>query len=483
MATFVTSTGFNKKILTDIKSELEKEFKEEFGEDIDIDSNEVFGQIIGILAKREADLWDLAEEIYHSIDPNQASGKSLDSTVSLNAITRLPSTPTFSKETLIEGDEGTTVISGKLARQKNTTFDYSLDTDVTISKETASKGAISVSTVTAFNTYTVTINLTDYDYVAGGGDDELAILNGLKTLIEAGSWTGTPTVDTEEVILILEDLTVNFSFDITGDLEISEIWVKGDFTSIESGPNTLPANSLTEIQTPVSGWNNVNNPSAGITGRNSESDSELRIRRERSVIRGSATDVAIRASLLNETENVISAKVTSNRTLATDIEGRPPKSFECVVQGGLDADIANTIWVNMPSGIESYGNTTVVIADSQGVEQTINFSRPITTYIHVELSREKYPEEIYPTNGDELIKQAIVDWSLDTNNIDVGVDVIPQRLSIPIYSIPGIGEILILIDGTPNPGDVPSFSANSVVIDGRHIASFSIDRIAVQDLP
>ena len=52
----------------------------------------------------------------------------------------------------------------------------------------------------------------------------------------------------------------------------------------------------------------------------------------------------------------------------TDAEGRPPHSFECVIDGGTDADIAQVIWDNMANGIQPYGNTSEVIQDSQGEE-------------------------------------------------------------------------------------------------------------------
>ena len=49
--------------------------------------------------------------------------------------------------------------------------------------------------------------------------------------------------------------------------------------------------------------------------------------------------------------------------------GRPPKSFEAVVEGGSDQAVAQEIWLTKPAGIETYGNVNngngITILDSQ----------------------------------------------------------------------------------------------------------------------
>ena len=478
-AIFVTETGFNKKTLIEIKEELEDAFKLIFGDDIDLDPSGSFGQFIGLLSKREADLWDGAEEIYTSRNVNFATGISLDNILAENTITRLPATETQVNNVLLIGDEGTLIDTGKLARQENALLDYSLDSNVTITKTIARKGKISIDSVTIPSTYTVIIDSISYPYTTVGGNTEIDILNGLKALIDAGTWDGSTNVDTINLQLILEYIDTDFSFDISGDLLIDEIASGGNFTCTITGANTLPANTLNIIVTPVSGWDSVINPDSGITGNDIETDSEARIRRAQSLIRGYATDGAISSALFNNIEGVTYAKVFSNRTDFIDTEGRPPHSFESVVQGGDDNDVANEIWIRQSTGIQSYGNTTIIIIDSEGISQTIEFSRPESVYIHVEVTRTLYNEEIYPVNGDELIKEAIVNWSLDTNNINIGKDVIRQRLAIPIYTVPGIEDIIILIDGTPNPGDTPTYAAQNITINDRELAIFAIDRIEV----
>jgi uncharacterized phage protein gp47/JayE len=480
---WVSSTGFQKKTLTEIKVELETEFQNIFGSGIDLDPTGPIGQIIGLLSKREADLWDGAQEIYTSRNPQEASGTSLDFIASENGLTRLDATKTRVENVLLYGDEGTVLTAGRKVRQENNTeLLYELDTNITIEKANARFIAIEPDDPGgAGEDFTVTLNGTLYTYTTSGGDGKTEVVDGLIALIEAGSFLGS--VNNNDDVLDILDVDTDFSVSFTSNLTENSLASGGDFTADTEGSNTLPANTLTVIVTSVAGWDSVNNPEAGTTGRDQETDAEFRIRRETAFLRGNATEDAIRTALVQDVEDVSAASVKSNRTLATDIDGRPPKSFEAVVQGGTDLEVAEKIWKVQPAGIQSYGNVSQNITDSEGTTQEIQFSRPTEVYIWVKVQRDFNTEEDYPSNGDDLIKQAIVDWSLDITNIDVGVDVIRQRLTIPVYTVAGVGDIDITIDDTPNPGDTPTYAEQNITISPREIAAFALSRIIVEDLP
>lgn len=486
MGTYVTSDGFQKKILAEIKLKLEADFQDIFGDDIDLDPESNFGQIIGKMAKDFADLWDALQEIYNSRDPSQAIGISLDNIASENALQRLPATGTAVPDVLLYGDDATAIAAGKKVKRSNESvsgLEYSLDSVITIQKSTARYGKISVNTVLNNTLYTVTINSIAYTYTSDADATALEILNGLKTDIDAGSWVGTTTVDATNEWLELRDNDLDFDFTVDSNLDIEEVASAGDFTATLTGAYTLPANSLDTIVTSVTGWNSVDNPSAGITGRAIETDAEFRLRREQSVSGiGNATEEAIRSNLLNDVDGVTAVAIYSNRTDTTDSEGRPEHSFECVVEGGTDADIAQKIWDTQPAGIKSYGNTTVYVTDTQGYVHAIKFSRSVNEYIFVKVKRDLYNEETYPADGDDAIKDAIVAWSLNTSNINIGKDVIRQRLSTPVYEVPGIEDIEITLDSNPTLPHTPSYSATNIIIADREKAIFSKDRIVVEVL-
>jgi uncharacterized phage protein gp47/JayE len=488
MGTYVTDTGFVKKTLAEIKAELETEFQAVFGDDIDLSDEGPFGEIIGILSKRDADLWDGMEEIYTSRDPNEATGTSLDNVAAETGVRRIDATSTETKNVLLYGDEGTSVATGKQIRQENNDLTHSLDAAVTITKAAALKLKLEPDTPSGGGGeyYSVTLDGTLYDYTAIGGDTKGDVIDELITDIQGGSFVGTVSNEDDEFLVIDGndsdgDGTPDTNFNAsawTGTLTLEALASGGDFTAGETGQNAVPANSLIVIVTPVTNWDSVNNPGAGVTGRNVETDAELRLRRAQTILAGNATDEAIKGALLNEVTGVTSVSVASNRTLVTDGDGLPAKSFEAVVSGGSNEDIAQEIWETQPSGIESYGNQTEIVEDSEGNSQTVKFSRPSSWYIHVKVKRNFYNEEDYPTDGDQAIKDNIVEWAL--LNQAPGMDVIRQRLSIPVYEVPGIEDIEITIDGTANPGDSPAYAEQNIEISPRQIANFDQSRIVVE---
>lgn len=130
-----------------------------------------------------------------------------------------------------------------------------------------------------------------------------------------------------------------------------------DFEAQEAGATQAPASTLTVIETPVTGWSAASNSSGDATvGRATETDTELRIRREASLqILGGATIDAIRARLINEVDGVSDALVFENDTGNVDAQGRPSKSIHCVVVGGSNTDVANKIWDVKGGGIFTFG--------------------------------------------------------------------------------------------------------------------------------
>lgn len=130
-----------------------------------------------------------------------------------------------------------------------------------------------------------------------------------------------------------------------------------DFEAQEAGATQAPASTLTVIETPVSGWASASNSSGDATvGRATETDTELRIRREASLqILGGATIDAIRARLINEVSGVSDALVFENDDNDVDAQGRPGHSIHCVVVGGSDSDVAEKIWDVKGGGIFTFG--------------------------------------------------------------------------------------------------------------------------------
>jgi len=247
-------------------------------------------------------------------------------------------------------------------------------------------------------------------------------------------------------------------------------------SAVNTGPTIALAGSITEIDTPITGWDTVTNGADAITGTNEETDVELRARRERSVARDAQAIIdAIYAGVAN-VPGVTQTTVLENDTNITDVNGLPPHSFHVIVLGGVDEDIGDVIWLKKPAGILSFGTTTVEISDSQGIPHDISFSRPTTIDIYVEVDITTFDD--YPANGDDLIKQAIVDYAngelVEGRGFALSDDVIYTRLYTPINSVQGHEIDALKIGTSPSPtGTI------NIPIDVDEISRFLIVNIVV----
>ena len=168
------------------------------------------------------------------------------------------------------------------------------------------------------------------------------------------------------------------------------------------GAKIVVYGSLTVIETPWSGLEEVFNFDDGILGRGHEKDAEARIRREQSLqAAGAGTLPAIVARIGDDIDGVSIVKGFENRE-DIEVDGRPPHSFEVVIVGGVDQEIADILWQIKPAGIQTVGNAPnntglgISVLDSNGDLQIMHFSRPVNKYITMVLSLFEYDEEIFP---------------------------------------------------------------------------------------
>lgn len=230
----------------------------------------------------------------------------------------------------------------------------------------------------------------------------------------------------------------------------------------KAGPIPAAAGTLTEIITPSSGWDSITNAAGHVQlGSLEESDGDLRRRREVSTEQGAVhTFTAIKGAVL-AVEGVTDAALAVNETEATDTLGLPLKSYRMIVEGGADDDVAQAIWDNHPAGIGTSGAESGDAIDSNGTTKVIEFARPAAITIHIELTIATGPG--FPSGGEELIKQAIIDFAAGQlafpcedddqlfPGIDIGDDVEYSRLFTPINSVPGHSVTSFFLGTAPSP--------------------------------
>lgn len=84
----VQPSGFVRKPLADIKSEIEAAAQAAFGPGVIMTPQSPMGQLIGLFADAAATFWEIAEDVYQSYDPDQAEGRRLDILARLRLLER-----------------------------------------------------------------------------------------------------------------------------------------------------------------------------------------------------------------------------------------------------------------------------------------------------------------------------------------------------------------------------------------------------------
>lgn len=488
MAFGVTEQGFKLKRLADIQVETTESMQAAFGAGINLQPESFLGQIKGILDEREALIWELAQAIYNSQYPQTASGASLDSVASLNAISRLKETRSTVLSRIF-GDLGATVPVGFTASVLgNESAKFETTSSDTIHAGIDEVQKISFSSIPTSGSFKLGFNGEEtglLDQTTTAIDIENA-LNGLSGVTVSGdfsigftvTFTGSDGQINQSLLQFLDNtlqdggsVTITITEETAGILPFVDITM----TAQAAGPIIANTGSLTEIETPESGIDSITNIEDAQIGRSLETDPDLKIRRILLLKRsGTATVEGIRNNVLN-VQDVIQALLIENTLDVPDIQGRPPKSFEVFVLGGDEDEIAQSIFEARPAGIETVGTITRNITDSQGIGQIIKFSRPteVEIYIIVNITPNLTLIEgpLYPIDGDVQVKTAILNF---IEGLSIGQDVVLNQLYTPINSVPGVIGIEILIGTSPSPTQ-----SNNLNIENTEIAVFDSSRITV----
>lgn len=200
--------------------------------------------------------------------------------------------------------------------------------------------------------------------------------------------------------------------------------------------------SITEIVNPTAEISHIEYIGISEAGEDEEPDVELRKRFSAAVEGAGSSNInAIRAALLR-VPTVTSVGIIVNDTDATK-DGRPARSFECYVYGGVgyEQDIAEAIFDKCPIGIKTCSTSenpvTVTLNDDGGHEHTIYFSHTetVTVYVSMKIVTDAKFE------GDEGVKQVKNAITTYIDSLGVGADVVLSTLYGHIHSVVGVVEV------------------------------------------
>ena len=182
------------------------------------------------------------------------------------------------------------------------------------------------------------------------------------------------------------------------------------FRCSEYGAIEIGANTVTKIITVIPGWDAVNNSTAGITGRDVETQSEFEIRRKESVAKNSHGLAESVGGTVGNLPGVVAYHIEQNRTNSAVTKlgvSIPAHSVYLSVYGGEEAEIGMALHEKLDAGCGTAGNTSVTVADpTNGSEHIYYYEIPTTKNFAVRVTYE--PTNTTPTNAETLIKNAVV---------------------------------------------------------------------------
>lgn len=468
----ITTTGYVTKRYPEIIAELRQGLIDVSGNpNLDLSDDSLLGVLNNVYGLAYADLHSLGATLWSSMDVDTAEGLALNALVRRIGLERLDAKNSVGY-LQFTSTLGTVIAAGTQVRDLAGVI---VETDSTITLDTSAVNcAIVVPTGVNNFTYNIGINGTTYSYLSDGTATVAEIVDGLVLSISANP---DITVSNEANKLKIQcDLVNPYNLVIGANLTIQSITKNVAATSVDAGEYELEAGTLNRLVFPNPAVT-VTNQDKFLTGRFTETDAELRARFKASVGgQGKATVTAIKAKL-GQVEGVTKAFVDENTTLITSPTGIPAKAIECTVKGGTNLDVATALFDVKPAGIETYGNTTQVVVDDEGTNQTVKFSRPIDVYIHLQITYQLYNEQVFPVNGEDQIAQAVVDSG---NSLEIGEDVLIQRLIGAIYTnLQGIGNITMLIGRTASPLDTPTYTSGNIAIGLKEESLFDLSRVSV----
>jgi uncharacterized phage protein gp47/JayE len=211
----------------------------------------------------------------------------------------------------------------------------------------------------------------------------------------------------------------DFTIPIAGEIIVTA-------TAAEFGATTAAANTIDKINTPTLGWQTVNNLAAAVVGFPVESDAQLRLRQAVSTSLPSVSVMEGTVGAVSQIAGVGKVRGYENDTNLTNSDTLPPHSISIVAETGDSQLIANAIAEHKTPGTRTYGTTSVVTYDIYGIPNTINFYRPTSVIIGVEIT--VHALQGYTTGYQDLIKQAVSDH---INSLKIGDGVYINRIFTP----------------------------------------------------
>lgn len=268
-------------------------------------------------------------------------------------------------------------------------------------------------------------------------------------LLPAGKATGYITVEGTAGTIVPAGYLVStpggLQYTVMREEKIAEEGkVKALVQAVQTGKEyNTDAGTIINIVNPaaVRGIKKIYNESPVINGRERETDAEYRKRYYESVdYAGGVNAEAIKAALLQDVQGVYAAYVYENDSDFYNTEyNLPPHSIEAVVYGGLDEDIAQTVYKKKAGGIQTSGSEVIPVITSSEQLIDIHFSRPDLIGIYIRIYNLETNADF---SGTDSIKETLINFigGDASGGLGIGADVAYQGIPGILMQIKGIED-------------------------------------------
>jgi len=459
----ITPTGYTIPNFDEEKAIIEGSIENTLGA-VDFEAPSVISVFTNVNSTEVMKLWEASQETHYANFLDTATGVSLDYKVAEMGISR--QLPTNSKVMCqLTGEMYTTIPAYTQFSQRYTSKLFSSSSDLVLNNNACFAVKIIVDDLEQ-DTFQVKINEAIISYEKQVNDTEFDILTAIKANEDIiGDFV--TEIFTDYIVIKSTTISNVFSCYVQDGLRIIEVTNSFQLLAEDKGYVPVPARSITEIQNAVTGLISIDNLTSGETGRDLESDIELRARAKESLsISGNGTVLAIKAKLL-QLSGVTAVTVTDDDTAHT---------ISALVVGGDDDEIARTIFESKPAGIPTLGLVEKVVQDIYYSNHTVRFSRPQKIFVFVKIT-------LTTTDAfrDEYIYKIKEKVALLFKDKKIGDSVQYQAIFSAIYSVEGVTNSAVTIAGTPVESVEPTtFNATNIVLQNTQVAVTDTNKISIE---
>ena len=495
----ITPFGFERKTLQEIYASLQQRFKSKLGNNWNTTDGSVEQQFIGVFAEELDQAWQGAEGVYSSQTLDGAEGIYLDDVLSKNGVFREGKKPSSGNAILLS-DASVLTIGSVLSQ----TTQFSALNNITYIPTTVvsfdnsmdcyrlSHSQLVVGQSYTFNIYSLDApTVASFTWLVGDDLDKNNMLSALAEYIN-NTVINPPFAAYYDPISRTTYIGFNPNTGLPSPVQqriyvnsTPRVGLYGHLVGLEAnvaGFNPLSSNNLTSITPSYNGYSSVVNYEEFFSGSEVQTDAEYRLdftRTDKTSDKG--TEDALLSALINETPSVLSAVVYFNPTqdFVYDVSNNlvcKPFTYNTVVLGGSDADIAQTILDVAPLNSQSYGETNTTVYNSLDKPRQIFFTKATYFDVLVSITYKARSNAVLTEVETTNLKNALIEY---VESLDIGTDVLIEDLrSICYLNIPSSKRTGITIQLRDATG-VGGFTDSDLIPDYKEKPRLTFSNITV----